>query len=51
MGSLTHTVRHGETLKESVEVGKIAVLNFFIKNNLAKDFTRKAIIFMYLWEP
>jgi ATP-dependent Lon protease len=42
MGSLTHTGRLGETMKESVEVVKIAVFNFLIKNNLAKDFDKNS---------
>ena len=38
VGSLTHTGRLGETMRESVEVVKIAAFNFLSKNNLAKDF-------------
>jgi len=42
MGSLTHTGRLGEVMKESVEVVKIAVFNFLSKNNLAKDFDKNS---------
>lgn len=39
-GELTHTGRLGETMKESVEVVKIAVFNFLTHNKLAKDFDK-----------
>jgi ATP-dependent Lon protease len=42
MGHLTHTGRLGEVMKESVEVVKIAVFNFLMKNNLAKDFDKNS---------
>lgn len=42
MGHLTHTGRLGEVMKESVEVVKIAVFNFLVKNNLAKDFDKNS---------
>jgi len=39
--SLTHTGRLGETMKESVEVVKVAVFNFLAKHkDLAKDFDK-----------
>lgn len=41
-GSLTHTGRLGETMRESVEVVKIAVFNFLAKQGLAKDFDRNS---------
>lgn len=38
---MTHTGRLGEVMRESVEVVKIAVFNFLIENNIAKDFDKK----------
>lgn len=42
MGTLTHTGRLGETMKESVEIVKIAVFNFLanhseVSSNFNKD--------------
>jgi len=39
-GHLTHTGRLGETMKESVEVVKIAVFNYLTKKNISKDFDK-----------
>ncbi len=40
---MTHTGRLGETMKESVEVVKIAVFNFLVQRNLTpKDFDRNS---------
>jgi ATP-dependent Lon protease len=41
-GTLTHTGRLGETMRESVEVVKIAVFNFLVERGLAKDFDRNS---------
>ncbi len=41
-GHLTHTGRLGETMKESVEVVKIAVFNFLVQKELAKDFDKNS---------
>jgi Lon-like ATP-dependent protease len=40
VGTLTHTGRLGDVMRESVEVVKIAAFNFLTKNNLAKDFEK-----------
>lgn len=40
--TLTHTGRLGETMKESVEVVKIAVFNFLVQNQLAPDFDKNS---------
>lgn len=41
-GHLTHTGRLGETMKESVEVVKIAVFNYLVQRNLALDFDKNS---------
>lgn len=41
-GHLTHTGRLGETMKESVEVVKIAVFNYLVQRNLAPDFDKNS---------
>ena len=41
-GHLTHTGRLGETMKESVEVVKIAVFNFLAQRNLAAGFDKNS---------
>lgn len=40
--TLTHTGRLGETMKESVEVVKIAAFNFLVQNQLAPDFDKNS---------
>jgi ATP-dependent Lon protease len=41
-GNLTHTGRLGETMKESVEVVKIAVFNFLAQHDLASGFDKNS---------
>lgn len=39
-GSLTHTGRLGDVMKESLDVVKIAVFNYVQDNQLAEDFDK-----------